>query len=86
MSYDVPPPRRPISGLRISAVALLGVVTAVGVPAVAAAIAVSVPVGDEHARTEVSTGNGTTDEENPQDPRSADVIVISTTNGKVSVK
>ncbi|MFL6111777.1 MAG: DUF4097 family beta strand repeat-containing protein [Catenulispora sp.] len=41
MTYDAPPPGRPIGTLRISTVALLGVVVAVSVPTAAAAITMS---------------------------------------------
>ncbi|NUP52684.1 MAG: DUF4097 family beta strand repeat protein [Catenulispora sp.] len=54
MSYDVPPPHRPISAVRISTVALLGAVMAVSVPVVATAIVVSTPVSDEHATVPIA--------------------------------
>lgn len=44
MTFDTSAPHRPLSPVRISTVALLGVVTAVSVPAVAAVVAVSSPV------------------------------------------
>lgn len=54
MSYDVPPPHRPISAVRISTVALAGVVMAVSVPVVATAIVVTTPVRDEHATVPIA--------------------------------
>ncbi|MFD0637941.1 hypothetical protein ACFQ9X_46695 [Catenulispora yoronensis] len=60
MTYDVPPPRRPIGAVRISTVALLGVVVAVSVPTVAAALAVSGRVSDEHATIAIDSGGPVT--------------------------
>ncbi|NUR60781.1 MAG: hypothetical protein HOV87_19275 [Catenulispora sp.] len=54
MTHDAPSPHRPISSVRITTVALIGVVTAVSVPAVAAAIAVSSPVTDESASVPIA--------------------------------
>lgn len=48
MTYDAPPPGRPIGALRISTVALLGIVTAVAVPAGAAALVMSGSVNEKH--------------------------------------
>ncbi|MBW8805441.1 MAG: DUF4097 family beta strand repeat protein [Catenulisporales bacterium] len=56
MTYDAPPPGRPIGALKISTVALLGVVVAVGVPTAAAAIAMSVSgrVDDQRAAVAIT--------------------------------
>ena len=57
MSSETPPTRRPIPALRVSTVALLGVVAAVAVPAGAAAIVMSVS-GDAWQRSQDLTQAG----------------------------
>lgn len=57
MTYDAPPPRRPIGALKISTVALLGIVTAVAIPAGAAALVLSGTIDGRHSsRTIQVTG------------------------------
>jgi hypothetical protein len=54
MTYDANPPQRPIGALRISTIALFGVIAAVSVPAVATAIAVSNRVENQQAQVAIA--------------------------------
>lgn len=49
MTFDATPPRAPIGALRISTIAMAGVIVAVSVPAAATAFAVSSQVADQQA-------------------------------------
>ena len=54
MTFDATPPRAPIGALRISTIAMAGVIVAVSVPAVAAAFAMSTRVSDQQAQVGIS--------------------------------
>ncbi|MEY9934219.1 hypothetical protein ABH926_008883 [Catenulispora sp. GP43] len=54
MTFDATPPRAPIGALRISTIAMAGVIAAVGVPAAAAAFAMSSRVTDQRERAAIS--------------------------------
>ena len=54
MTFDATPPRAPIGTLRISTIAMAGVIVAVSVPAVAAAFAMSSRVADQQARVGIA--------------------------------
>ena len=54
MTFDATPPRAPIGALRISTIAMAGVILAVSVPAAAAAFALSTRVSDQQALVAVA--------------------------------
>ena len=54
MTFDATPPSAPIGALRISTIAMAGVIVAVSVPAAAAAFAVSSRVSDQQARVGIT--------------------------------
>jgi hypothetical protein len=54
MTFDATPPRAPIGALRISTIAMAGVIVAVSVPAVAAALAMSSRVTDQQAQVGIT--------------------------------
>jgi hypothetical protein len=54
MTFDASPPRAPIGALRISTIAMAGVIVAVSVPAASAAFAMSSRVTDQQARVGIS--------------------------------
>lgn len=54
MTFDATPPRAPIGALRISTIAMAGVIVAVSVPAAAAAFAMSSRVVDQQDRVGIS--------------------------------
>jgi hypothetical protein len=54
MTFDATPPRAPIGALRISTIAMAGVIAAVSVPAVAAAIVLSKQVADQQTQVAIS--------------------------------
>lgn len=54
MTFDATPPRAPIGALRISTIAMAGVIVAVSVPAVAAAFAMSSRVSDQQAQVGIA--------------------------------
>lgn len=54
MTFDATPPRAPIGALRISTIALAGVIVAVCVPAATAAFATSSRVTDQQARVAIA--------------------------------
>jgi hypothetical protein len=56
MTFDASPPRAPIGALRISTLAMAGVIVAVSVPAAAAAILVSHRVADQQAQVAITAG------------------------------
>jgi hypothetical protein len=60
MTYDATPPRAPIGALRLSTIAMVGVIVAVSVPAAAAAIAMSTQVSDQQARVGISASGPVT--------------------------
>jgi hypothetical protein len=54
MTFDASPPRAPIGALRISTIAIAGVIAAVSVPAVAAAIVLSNQVENQQTQVAIS--------------------------------
>lgn len=54
MTFDATPPRAPIAAVRVSTVALIGVVTAVAIPCGAAALVISGSVGDKATQQTLS--------------------------------
>lgn len=60
MTYDATPPRAPIGALRISTIAMVGVIAAVSVPAATAAFAMSTQVRDQREQVGISASGPVT--------------------------